>query len=72
MSKPFGEKLKDVDGRVMVGGVGLASLEAMFNMVNTQSLISAGMVRDFEMSRPMQVQGLASALGQLVKLDTET
>ncbi|OEJ65143.1 hypothetical protein BEN30_15795 [Magnetovibrio blakemorei] len=38
----------------------------MFNMVNTQSLLAAGMVRDHELSHPLQMQALAMALAQIL------
>lgn len=66
MSKRLDRRLVDTNSLVMGSGVGLATLEAMFNMVNTQSLLSANMVRDFELSHPVQLQALANALAQLM------
>ena len=66
MSKRLDRKFADTNSLVMGHGVGLATLEAMFNMVNTQSLLSANMVRDFEMSHPLQMQSLARAMAQIL------
>jgi len=66
MTRRNDKKLLDTNGLIMGSGVGLATLEAMFNMVNTQSLLSANMVRDFELSHPLQMQALASALTQIL------
>ncbi len=66
MSKRLDRKFADTNSLVMGHGVGLATLEAMFNMVNTQSLLSANMVRDFEMAHPLQMQSLARALTQIL------
>ena len=56
----------DINAQIMSGGVGLAALEAMFNLVNTQSTLSASMVRDHEMYGPIQIQALAGALAQIM------
>jgi|GEM_PF-1518313 len=56
----------DINAQIMSGGVGLAALEAMFNLVNTQSTLSASMVRDHEMYGPVQLQALAGALAQIM------
>lgn len=66
MSKRLKRDIWDANSLVMGSGVGLATLEAMFNMVNTQSLLSANMVRDFELSHPVQMQALASAMSQII------
>ncbi|MBL4614619.1 MAG: hypothetical protein JKY27_07085 [Magnetovibrio sp.] len=66
MSKRLNKNVWETNALVMGSGVGVATLEAMFNMVNTQSLLSANMVRDFELSHPLQLQALASALTQII------
>jgi len=66
MSKRLEQKFVDTNSLVMGSGVGLATLEAMFNMVNTQSLLAAGMVKHHDMSHPLQMQALASALAQIL------
>ena len=66
MAKGYKKRLTDTNALVMHGGVGLAALEAMFNMVNTQSLLSAGMVRDHDLSHPLRMQALATALAQIL------
>jgi len=64
------EKRQAIEAAIlsMGGGVGLATLEAMFNMVNTQSLISAGMIRDHDLSQPLQLQAQAAALAKILAL----
>lgn len=59
-------RLIDTNALVMGSGVGLATLEAMFNMVNTQSLLSASMIRDHEMAHPIHMQTLAGALSKIL------
>jgi len=59
-------RLIDTNALVMGSGVGLATLEAMFNMVNTQSLLSASMIRDHEMAHPIHMQTLAAALSKIL------
>lgn len=66
MSRRNKRRVIDANALVMGGGVGLATLEAMFNLVNTQSLLSANMIRDFEMSHPVSMQTLAGALSQIL------
>jgi len=59
-------RLIDTNALLMGSGVGLATLEAMFNLVNTQSLISATMIRDHEMAQPIHMQTLAGALLEII------
>lgn len=66
MSKRLNKDIWETNSLMMGSGVGVATLEAMFNMVNTQSLLSASMVRDFEMSHPLQMQALALAMAQII------
>lgn len=72
MAKQSKPKGRAASGLVMGGGVGVATLEGMFNMVNTQSLIAANMVRDFEMSQPLQMQALARSLADLLNAGRES
>jgi len=62
----------NINAQIMSGGVGLAALEAMFNLVNTQSTLSASMVRDHEMCGPIQIQALAGALSQIMAVTEKT
>lgn len=66
MSKRTERRQSNTNAMVMGSGVGLAALESMFNMVNTQSLLAATMVRDHELSHPLQMQALALALSQIL------
>lgn len=66
MSKRTERRLSNTNAMMMGSGIGLAALESMFNMVNTQSLLAAGMVRDHELSHPLQMQALAMALSQIL------
>jgi len=66
MTRRRQRKQFDINAQIMSGGVGLAALEAMFNLVNTQSTLSASMVRDHEMCGPIQMQALAGALAQIL------
>lgn len=66
MSKRTERRQSNTNAMVMGSGVGLAALESMFNMVNTQSLLAASMVRDHELSHPLQMQALALALSQIL------
>ncbi|HEY9080996.1 hypothetical protein [Magnetovibrio sp.] len=60
-------KLMNANANLLGSGVGLATLEAMFSLVNTQSQLAASMVRDHEMSHPIQMQALAGALAQILE-----
>jgi len=66
MARRKQQKQIDINAQIMSGGVGLAALEAMFNLVNTQSTLSASMVRDHELYGPIQMQALAGALAQIL------
>ena len=66
MARRKQRKQFNINAQIMSGGVGLAALEAMFNLVNTQSTLSASMVRDHEMYGPIQIQALAGALAQIM------
>jgi len=59
-------KQADANADMMVGGIGLAAMQSMFNMVNTQSSLSTSMARSFELSLPIQMQALAGALAQIL------
>lgn len=66
MADKIEKRLADTNAVLMGHGVGVAALEAMFNLVNSQSVLSATMVRDHELSHPIQMQALAQALAQLL------
>ena len=66
MADEIEKRLADTNAVLMGHGVGVAALEAMFNLVNSQSVLSATMVRDHELSHPIQMQALAQALAQLL------
>lgn len=66
MSKKFDRRLLDTNAMVMGGGVGLAALESMFNLVQTQSLLSASMVRDHDLSYGLSLEALALSLGEVL------
>ena len=67
MSKKFDRRLLDTNAVVMGGGVGLAALESMFNLVQTQSLISASMVRDHDQAYSLSLETLALAIGEVLE-----
>lgn len=67
MSKKFDRRILDTNAMVMGGGVGLAALESMFNLVQAQSLISANMVRDYEQSSGQSLKALVVALGEVLE-----
>lgn len=66
MSKKIDHRLLDANAMVLGGGVGLAALESMFNLVQTQSLLSASMVRDHDLSSSLSLEALALALGEVL------
>ncbi|MEG3620295.1 hypothetical protein V5T82_17660 [Magnetovibrio sp. PR-2] len=66
MADKIEQRLADTNAVLMGHGVGVAALEAMFNLVNSQSVLSATMIRDHELSHPIQMQALAQALSQLL------
>jgi len=66
MSKKFDQRLLDTNALVMGGGVGLAALESMFNLVQTQSLLSAGMVKHHDLSHGLALEALALAIGEVL------
>lgn len=66
MSKSFDKRLLSSNAHVMSQGVGLAALEAMFNMVNTQSMLSASMLRQNDMAGTMSFGALALAMNDIL------
>lgn len=66
MSSQTNQRLLDVNAMVMGNGVGLAALESMFNLVQTQSLLSASMVRDHNLSGSLALEALAIAIGEVL------
>jgi len=65
MSEKVDQRLLDINAMVMGGGVGLAALESMFNLVQTQSLLSASMVRDHDAHHVIALEALSLAVGEL-------
>ncbi len=57
----------ETNSHLLEGGVGIAALEAINTMVTTSSSLSAAMVRDFNLSHPMQMQALAVALQKIIE-----
>ena len=71
MSEKVDQRLLDINAMVMGGGVGLAALESMFNLVQTQSLLSASMVRDHDAHHVIALEALSLAVGKLHDLGTD-
>lgn len=67
MSKKVDQRLLDINAMVMGGGVGLAALESMFNLVQTQSLLSASMVRDHDANHILALEALSLAINEMVE-----
>lgn len=68
MSEKVDQRLLDINATVMGGGVGLAVLESMFNLVQTQSLLSASMVRDHDANHVIALEALSRAIGEMLDL----
>ena len=66
MPSQTNQRLLNVNAMVMGNGVGLAALESMFNLVQTQSLLSASMVRDHDLSGSLALEALAIAIGEVL------
>lgn len=66
MSRKVDQRLLDINAMVMGGGVGLAALESMFNLVQTQSLLSASMVRDHDANHILALEALSMAVGEML------
>ena len=66
MTGQTNQRLLDVNAMVMGNGVGLAALESMFNLVQTQSLLSASMVRDHDLAGSLALESLAIAIGEVL------
>lgn len=66
MSEKVDQRLLDINAMVMGGGVGLAALESMFNLVQTQSLLSASMVRDHDAHHVIALEALSLAVGEML------
>lgn len=65
MSRKVDQRLLDINAMVMGGGVGLAALESMFNLVQTQSLLSASMVRDHDANHVLALEALSLAIREM-------
>lgn len=65
MSEKVDQRLLDINATVLGGGVGLAVLESMFNLVQTQSLLSANMVRDHDANHVIALEALSPAVGEM-------
>lgn len=66
MTRKMDKRLVDANTIVMGSGVGLAALEAMFNMVNAQSLVTANMIKHNDLSHPLQMEALAQAMALII------
>lgn len=66
MSSKIDRRLLDTNAAAMGGGVGLAVLESMFSLVQSQSVMNAAMVRDYQLSHPLVMESLAVALNEIL------
>ncbi len=66
MSKHLDRRILDTNAMVMGGGVGLAALEAMFNLVQTQSILASSMVRQHDMSHATGLHAMAASMSELM------
>lgn len=66
MSSKIDRRLLDTNAAAMGGGVGLAVLESMFSLVQSQSVMNAAMVRDYQLSHPLAMESLAVALNEIL------
>lgn len=66
MSKHLDRRILDTNAMVMGGGVGLAALEAMFNLVQTQSILASSMVRQYDMSHATGLHAMAASMSELI------
>ncbi len=69
MVNSIDQRLLDINAVALGGGVGLAALEAMFNLVQTQSSLGAGMVKNLDTGQNCAVLALAQALEGLLESD---
>lgn len=67
MTKRFDRRLLDVNALVMGNGVSLAALESMFNLVGTQSVLAANMVRQQDMGQAAALESLALAMSRILE-----
>jgi len=66
MSRKFDQRLLNANARIMGQGVGLAALEAMFNLVETHAVLSSSMVRHHELAGLLSYETLALAVGEVL------
>ena len=66
MSKHLDRRILDTNAMVMGGGVGLAALEAMFNLVQTQSILASSMVRQHDMSHATDLHAVAASMSEFM------
>jgi len=67
MSKRMDRRILDTNAMVMGGGVGLAALEAMFNLVQTQSVLASSLVRHHDMSHHIALHTMAASINEIME-----
>ena len=67
MSKRMDRRILDTNAMVMGGGVGLAALEAMFNLVQTQSVLASSMVKHHDMSHHIGLHSMAASINEIME-----
>lgn len=67
MSKRMDRRILDTNAMVMGGGVGLAALEAMFNLVQTQSVLASSMVKHHDMSHHIGLHAMAASINEIME-----
>lgn len=66
MSRKHNHRHHDTNALVLGNGVSFAVLESMFNLVQTQSVLSASMVRNQDLSQIMAIDTLARSLSEIM------
>lgn len=67
MSRKHNHRHHDTNALVLGNGVSFAVLESMFNLVQTQSVLSASMVRNQDLSQIMAIDTLARSLSEIMR-----
>jgi len=67
MSKHMDRRILDTNAMVRGGGIGLAALEAMFNLVQTQSVLASSMVRHHDMSHNIGLHSMAASINEIME-----
>jgi hypothetical protein len=66
MSRKHHHRHHDTNALVLGNGVSFAVLESMFNLVQTQSVLSASMVKNQDLSQILAIDTLARSLSEIM------